>query len=79
MALMAGHWALKGFGHWVLEERDSGELVGRAGLYYPPDWPELEVGWTVAAGTGARATPPRPRAPRARGRTTSSARGTSSA
>jgi RimJ/RimL family protein N-acetyltransferase len=48
MAMMAGHWALKGFGNWVLEARDSGELVGRAGLYYPPDWPELEVGWTVA-------------------------------
>lgn len=48
MALMAGHWALKGYGNWVLEARDSGELVGRAGLYYPPDWPELEVGWTVA-------------------------------
>lgn len=48
MALMAGHWALKGYGHWVLETRDSGELVGRAGLYYPPDWPDLEVGWTVA-------------------------------
>jgi RimJ/RimL family protein N-acetyltransferase len=48
MVIMAGHWALKGYGNWVLEERDSGELVGRAGLYYPPDWPELEVGWTVA-------------------------------
>jgi RimJ/RimL family protein N-acetyltransferase len=48
MAVMAGHWALKGFGHWALEERDSGELVGRAGLYLPPDWPEVEVGWTVA-------------------------------
>jgi RimJ/RimL family protein N-acetyltransferase len=48
MAQMAGHWALKGYGNWVLEERDTGELVGRAGLYYPPDWPEMEVGWTVA-------------------------------
>jgi RimJ/RimL family protein N-acetyltransferase len=48
MAMMAGHWALKGFGHWVLEEIDSGELVGRAGLYHPPDWPAIEVGWTVA-------------------------------
>jgi RimJ/RimL family protein N-acetyltransferase len=48
MSMMAGHWALKGFGHWVLEERESGELVGRAGLYFPPTWPELEVGWTVA-------------------------------
>ena len=48
MAIMAGHWALKGYGHWVLELRATGELVGRAGLYYPPDWPALELGWTVA-------------------------------
>lgn len=48
MALMAGHWDLKGYGNWVLEERETGEVVGRAGLYYPPDWPEIEVGWTVA-------------------------------
>jgi RimJ/RimL family protein N-acetyltransferase len=39
---------LRGFGHWALEESATGELVGRAGLYYPPDWPGLEVGWTVA-------------------------------
>jgi RimJ/RimL family protein N-acetyltransferase len=48
MAFHAGHWTLKGFGHWVLEERDTGELVGRAGLLYPDGWPDLEVGWTVA-------------------------------
>jgi RimJ/RimL family protein N-acetyltransferase len=64
MAVMAGHWALKGFGHWVVELRATGELAGRAGLYYPPDWPALEMGWTVArphwgngyAGEAARAT-----------------------
>jgi RimJ/RimL family protein N-acetyltransferase len=48
LSVLAGHWALRGFGHWVLEELDGGEVVGRAGLYHPPDWPELEVGWTVA-------------------------------
>jgi RimJ/RimL family protein N-acetyltransferase len=48
MSVLTGHWALRGFGHWVLEERETGELVGRAGLYHPPDWPEMEVGWTVA-------------------------------
>jgi RimJ/RimL family protein N-acetyltransferase len=64
MAVMAGHWLLKGYGHWVLESRATGELVGRAGLYYPPDWPGLELGWTVArphwgkgyAGEAARAS-----------------------
>ena len=48
MAQMAGHWELKGFGNWVLEELDSGEVVGRAGLYFPAGWPGLEVGWLVA-------------------------------
>jgi RimJ/RimL family protein N-acetyltransferase len=48
MAMWAGHWKLRGFGHWLLEERDSGELVGRAGLYYPAGFPGIEVGWTVA-------------------------------
>jgi RimJ/RimL family protein N-acetyltransferase len=48
MSIVGGHWSLRGFGHWALEELESGELVGRAGLYYPPDWPGLEVGWTVA-------------------------------
>jgi RimJ/RimL family protein N-acetyltransferase len=47
MARFAGHWALKGFGHWALELRETGELAGRAGLLQPPDWPGLEVGWTV--------------------------------
>ncbi len=48
MAQMAGHWELKGFGNWVLEELDSGEVVGRAGLYFPSGWPDLEIGWLVA-------------------------------
>ena len=48
MAFLAGHWELKGFGHWALEERTSGRLVGRAGLLEPEGWPGLEVGWMVA-------------------------------
>jgi RimJ/RimL family protein N-acetyltransferase len=26
----------------------ASDLLGRAGLYHPPDWPGIEVGWTVA-------------------------------
>ena len=48
MAFFAGHWNLKGFGHWVVEAHDTAEVVGRVGLLRPPDWPDLEVGWTVA-------------------------------
>ena len=47
MAAHVGHWQLRGFGHWALEERSTGRFVGRTGLWCPEGWPELEVGWTV--------------------------------
>jgi RimJ/RimL family protein N-acetyltransferase len=48
MAYWIGHWELRGFGQWALEERETGRLVGRAGLLRPDGWPGLEVGWLVA-------------------------------
>jgi RimJ/RimL family protein N-acetyltransferase len=47
MAMLIGHWALRGFGTWALEERGSGAFVGRAGLHYPEGWPDREVGWVL--------------------------------
>jgi RimJ/RimL family protein N-acetyltransferase len=47
MVYVVGHWELRGYGNWALVERDTGELVGRAGLYRPEGWPGLEVGWLV--------------------------------
>jgi RimJ/RimL family protein N-acetyltransferase len=47
MALMLGHWQLRGYGLWAVEERASGELVGRIGCWNPEGWPGLEVGWTL--------------------------------
>ena len=49
MALFAGHWVLKGCGQWVLEDRDSGGFVGRAGLWCPEGWPGVEVGWALVS------------------------------
>ena len=48
MAYWVGHWELRGFGQWALIERETGRLVGRAGLLQPEAWPGLEVGWLVA-------------------------------
>jgi RimJ/RimL family protein N-acetyltransferase len=48
MAVMAGHWLLRGYGNWVLERRFDGRMLGRAGLWQPEGWPGLEVGWTLA-------------------------------
>lgn len=47
IAQMLGHWQLRGYGLWALEERESGQLIGRAGLYNPEGWPGLEVGWLL--------------------------------
>ena len=47
MAFIMGHWHLKGFGFWALEERATGRLVGRAGLQHPEGWPGFEAGWTL--------------------------------
>ena len=47
MALMAGHWQLRGFGFWVLQRHDDPAPVGACGLWYPEEWPEPEIGWFV--------------------------------
>jgi RimJ/RimL family protein N-acetyltransferase len=47
-AIMMGHWALHGFGYFVVEEKSSGSFVGRVGPWYPPRWPGFEVGWGIA-------------------------------
>jgi len=42
-----GHWALRGYGQWAIEERASGLLVGRAGIINPAEWPGPEVGYLL--------------------------------
>jgi RimJ/RimL family protein N-acetyltransferase len=48
LAMLVGHWVLRGYGMWAVEERSSGNFIGRVGLHYPDGWPESEVGWTLA-------------------------------
>jgi RimJ/RimL family protein N-acetyltransferase len=48
-AVMAGHWALHGFGMFVVEEKQTGHFVGRVGPWWPAGWPGLEVGWGIAS------------------------------
>jgi RimJ/RimL family protein N-acetyltransferase len=47
LATFLGHWELRGFGTWAVEERSTGAFVGRIGLHQPEGWPGLEVGWTL--------------------------------
>ena len=45
LALHIGHWSLKGFGYWAIDEKASNDFVGCAGLWQSPGWPELELGY----------------------------------
>lgn len=47
MALLVGHWQLKGFGYWAVEEKHSQNFVGCVGLWQSPGWPELELGYWI--------------------------------
>jgi len=47
VALWMGHWVLRGFGLWAVEERSSGTLIGRIGIWRPEGWPGTEVGWLL--------------------------------
>lgn len=47
LAMMVGHWSLRGYGVWAVEERSSGVLVGRVGFWNPEGWPGFELGWML--------------------------------
>jgi RimJ/RimL family protein N-acetyltransferase len=47
MALVLGHWQLRGYGLWAIQERRTGCLLGRVGCWNPEGWPGLEVGWAL--------------------------------
>jgi RimJ/RimL family protein N-acetyltransferase len=48
LATLTGHWALRGFGPWAVEERATGTFIGRVGCIEPEGWPGLEVAYTLA-------------------------------
>ena len=47
MAMILGHWQLRGYGLFALEEKATRTLVGRAGIFEPEGWPGFEVGWML--------------------------------
>lgn len=51
-ALLAGigHWALRGYGFWSVDLRDSGRMIGRVGVTYHDGWSEPELGWHLYDG-----------------------------
>lgn len=47
LAMLTGHWQLRGFGHWAVEVKETRRFVGRVGLWFPEGWPDYEVGWVI--------------------------------
>jgi len=47
MAMILGHWQLRGYGPWAVEERESGRIIGRIGFFNPEGWPGFELGWVL--------------------------------
>ncbi|HUQ81834.1 MAG TPA: GNAT family N-acetyltransferase [Gemmatimonadaceae bacterium] len=48
LAMVAGHWVLRGFGLWAVEDRETGKLIGRIGCFEPDGWPGFEIGYVLA-------------------------------
>jgi RimJ/RimL family protein N-acetyltransferase len=48
-ASLVGHWELRGYGMWSVDETASGAFVGMVGLYDPEDWFAPEIGWWIVA------------------------------
>jgi RimJ/RimL family protein N-acetyltransferase len=45
MAAQVGHWVLRGYGMWAVEDKATGHLAGYCGPWNPEGWPEAEIGW----------------------------------
>ena len=48
MATMIGHWEIRRFGPYAVEDKSTGKVMGPVGLWYPNDWPEPEIKWALA-------------------------------
>lgn len=45
---MIGHWQIRGYGPYAIEQKENKRVVGIAGFWYPLDWPGPEIKWALA-------------------------------
>ena len=48
VGLFLGHWQLRGYGPWALEDKRSGRFAGYCGLWFPDGWDDPEISWGIA-------------------------------
>lgn len=49
LAALVGHWHLRGYGRWIIADRETDLPLGIVGPFFPTDWPEPEIAWSVFA------------------------------
>ena len=54
LAAEIGHWTLRGYGRWTVEETATGKMAGMVGPWNPEGWPEPELGWDLMNGFEGR-------------------------
>ena len=42
-----GHWQIRGYGMWMIHDRDTDATLGMAGGWFPAKWPEPELAWII--------------------------------
>lgn len=48
LATDLGHWQLRRYGRWAVSVKESGEMVGGCGLWWPEGYPRSELTWWIA-------------------------------
>ena len=49
LSALIGHWSLRGFGRWMVADKETDAPLGVVGPMYPIEWPEPEIAWSVFA------------------------------
>ena len=47
LAAYIGHWQLRGYGPYAVVDDSSDATIGIVGLWFPGDWPEPEIKWSL--------------------------------
>ncbi|TKZ22082.1 GNAT family N-acetyltransferase [Shimia litoralis] len=42
-----GHWQIRGYGMWMIHDKETDATLGMAGGWCPPNWPEKEIAWII--------------------------------
>ena len=48
IAIFLGTWQLRGYGTLAVQDKVSGQMIGRVGYIHPEGWPGVELSWTLA-------------------------------